>query len=448
MSFIQRKPLLNARIVTIVGMAAIIALSGCKGSEKKEETEVSVQAETAKQEDISRVVTTEAVLFPLSQAAITPKLNAPVRKFFVVRGQKVKEGQLLAQLENRDLAAAELDNKGAFEQAEAAYTTSVNATLPEDLQKAQADVENAQKNFDAQQKIYSSRETLFQQGAIPRKDFDAATVALTQAKTQYDLAKRHLDSLNAIVKQQTVKSASGQLASAKGKYMGSQAQLSYSEIRSPINGVITDRPLYPGEMASSSAPFITVMDISSIIAKAHIPQADAMLLRKGDKATVEVPGLEKAPGTVTLVSPALDPNSTTVEIWVQVPNPKQQLRPGATAQLSITAQTVRDALIIPAAALLNANEDQAQVMVIDQNGTANSRDVKTGIKNSDDIQVISGLKAGEQVVTVGAYGLKEKTKVKVEKPSPEGDEKDKDKDEKGDDKDKGKDKDDKKQDKD
>jgi len=453
MALIHRKSFLNARLMAALGVAAIMALSGCKGGEKKEETEVSVQAEAAKQEDISRVVTTEAVLFPLSQAAITPKLNAPVRKFFVVRGQKVKEGQLLAQLENRDLAAAELDNKGAFEQAEAAYTTSVNATLPEDLQKSQADVENAQKNLDAQQKIYSSREMLFQQGAIPRKDFDAAAVALTQARTQYDLAKKHLDSLNAIVKQQTVKSATGQLASARGKYLGSQAQFSYSEIRSPINGVVTDRPLYPGEMASSSAPFITVMDISAIIAKAHIPQADAMLLRKGDKATIELPGLEKVPGTVTLVSPALDPNSTTVEIWVQVPNPKQQLRPGTTAQVAITAQTVHDAVIIPAVALLNANGDQAQVMVIDQDGTAKSRDVKTGIKNSDDVQVVSGLKAGEQIVTVGAYGLKEKTKVKVEKPSPEGDEKDKDKEEKGDDKDKDKatnndkDKGDKKQDK-
>ena len=92
-------------------------------------------------------------------------------------------------------------------------------------------------------------------------------------------------------------------------------------------------------------------------------------------------------------------------------------------------------------------------MVIGSDGTAKSRDVKTGIKNSDDVQILSGLKAGEQVVTVGAYGLKEKTKVKVEKPSPEGDEKDKDKEEKGDDKDKDKatnndkDKGDKKQDK-
>src|SRR5881227_1201017 len=105
--------------------------------------------------------------------------------------------------------------------------------------------------------------------------------------------------------------------------MGAEAQLSYSEIRSPIAGVITDRPLYPGEMASTSAPLLTVMDISSVIAKIHVPQADALLLRKGDKAVIEVSGLEKFPATVMLVSPALDPNSTTVEVWVQAKNPEQ-----------------------------------------------------------------------------------------------------------------------------
>ncbi|HEV3040427.1 MAG TPA: efflux RND transporter periplasmic adaptor subunit [Candidatus Angelobacter sp.] len=444
MTLIRRNSIFIVLPVAILGLAAIIPLNGCKGAEKAEPTVVSVQAEAAKQEDISRMINTEAVIFPLYQAAITPKLSAPVRKFYVVRGQQVRQGQLLAELENRDLAAAELDNKGAYEQAQAAYTTNVGATLPEDTRKAEADVENAQKALDAAQKLYSSREVLFQQGALPRKDLDTAGVALTQARTQFDIAKKHLDALNAIGKAQALKAASGQLTSAKGKYLGSQAQLSYSEIRSPINGVVTDRPLYPGEMASTSAPFMTVMDISSIIAKAHVPQSDAMLLRKGDKATIEVPGLEKMPGTVTLVSPALDPNSTTVEVWVQVSNPKQQLRPGATGQISITAQTVHDALIIPASALLNASGDQAQVLVIGSDGMAKSRDVKTGIKNSEDVQIISGLKAGEQVVTEGAYGLKENTKVKVEKPGPEaegGEAKDKDKDKDNDkEKDAGKDK--------
>src|SRR5262249_12079009 len=148
------------------------------------------------------------------------------------------------------------------------------------------------------------------------------------------------------------------LTSAKGKLMNSEAQLSYSEVRSPINGVITDRPLYPGEMASTSAPLLTVMDISQIIAKAHIPQTDALLLHKGDQATITMAGLEKpVAGKVSLVSPALDPNSTTVEIWVQAANPEQQLRPGMTAQIVITAQTVKEALVVPASALINAKED-------------------------------------------------------------------------------------------
>src|SRR5262249_9703840 len=151
-----------------------------------------------------------------------------------------------------------------------------------DFQKAELDAQTARQALDAQEKLYSSREDLFKQGALPRKDLDQAAVALAQARSQYNIAKKHLDSLNAIGKQQAFKAAGGQLASAKGKMMGAQAQLSYSEIRSPIDGVVTDRPLYPGEMAATTTPLITVMDTSQIIAKAHVPQTDAMLLRKGD----------------------------------------------------------------------------------------------------------------------------------------------------------------------
>jgi multidrug efflux pump subunit AcrA (membrane-fusion protein) len=397
--------------------ALALVLAGCHSDEKEPEPEVSVQAAPVTKADISRVVNAEAIIFPVAQAVITPKVSAPVRKFLVTRGQKVRKGQLLAELENRDLSAARLDNQGAYEQAQATYETSVGATLPEDIQKANNDVQTAQKALDAAQKVYSSRESLFQQGAIPRKELDDAAVALTQAQSQYAQAKKHLDSLNAIVKQQTLKSAQGQLTSAKGKYLAAEAQLSYTEIRSPIDGFITDRPLYPGEMASTSVPLLTVMDLSNVIAKAHIPQSDAMLLRNGDKATVTVPGLDPVPATVTVVSPALDPNSTTVEIWVQAKNPKQQLRPGTSAQVSITAQTVQDALVVPAAALLNASGNKAQVMVVDAQSKAQSRDVQTGIQSQDGVQIVAGLKPGEQVVTQGAYGLPDKTKVKIEKPA-------------------------------
>jgi multidrug efflux pump subunit AcrA (membrane-fusion protein) len=384
--------------------------------------------------EISRVVSAEAIIFPIAQSAITPKINAPVKKFLVNRGQKVHQGQLLAVLENRDLAAAAMDNQGALDQAQASYETSVGATLPQDLQKAELDVETAQKELEAQQTLHNSREDLFKQGALPRKDLDQSAVALTQARSAYNTAKKHLDLLKAIGQQQTVKAAKGQLSSAEGKLMGAKAQLSYSEIRSPIDGYITDRPLYPGEMASTTAPLLTVMDISKVIAKAHIPQADALLLRKGDKVAISVAGSDdskKSDGTVSLISPALDPNSTTIEIWIQASNPDQALRPGMTVQLSITAKTVEGALVVPASALLNAQGDSGQVMVIDSSSTAQSRDVKTGIQNGQDVQIVSGIKPGEMVITEGAYGLPDKTKVKVEKPSAANGEGDSGKDDKG-----------------
>jgi multidrug efflux pump subunit AcrA (membrane-fusion protein) len=405
-------PALTFALGLVLSLAA-----GCSKADKDPKPEVTVQAVAARNADISRVVSAEAILFPIAQSAITPKINAPVKKFFVTRGQKVKQGQLLAELENRDLSAAAMDNKGAFEQAEAQYETSVGATLPEEIQKAELGVQTAQQELEAQQKLYSSREDLYKQGALPRKELDAAGVSLAQARSAYTIAKKHLDALNAIGKQDALKSAGGQLTSAKGKMLASEAQLAYSEIRSPIDGVITDRPLYPGEMASTSAPLLTVMDVTQVIAKAHIPQSDAVLLRKGDKASLALPGLDQSiPGAVTLVSPALDPGSTTVEIWVQATNPNQQLRPGMTAQLSITAQTVHGALVVPPSALLNANGVAAQVMVINAQSEAQSRDVRMGIQTPEEVQIVSGLKAGEQVVSQGAYGLPDKTRVKIEKP--------------------------------
>lgn len=406
------------RILLSVGIVWCALATGCGKDAKEEGPVVTVQAVAAQKAEISRLVSVEAVIFPIAQSAITPKINAPVKRFLVTRGQKVHQGQLLAELENRDLSAAAMDSRGAYDQAQAAYNTNVGATLPEDIQKAELDVQTAQQGLEAQQKLYASREDLFKQGALPRKDLDQAGVALAQARSQYNVAKKHLESLNAIGKEQTLKSAGGQLASAKGKLMGAEALLSYSQIRSPIDGYITDRPLYPGEMASTTTPLLTVMDISQVIAKAHIPQGDALLLHKGDKATIALAGVDqKIPGTVTLVSPALDPNSTTVEIWVQAANRDQQLRPGMTAQVSIVAQTVPDAVVVPVSALLHAGSDGAQVMVIDSRSMAQSRDVKTGIQNGEEVQIVSGLKPGEQVISQGAYGLPDKTKVKVEKPS-------------------------------
>ena len=277
-----------------MGYSACLTLSACSKKEENPAPVVTVQVAQAQKAVIQQVISAEAVLFPKNQAAITPKVTAPVKTFYVNRGSRVHQGQLLAVLENRDLAAAAQDNKGSYEQAQANYGIATSSTLPEDWQKAAYDLKTAKETYDAQQKVYESRQMLYKEGAMPRKDLDTAAVALAQAKSQYELAQQHLAALQKSGKKDQMQAAKGQLTSAQGKYDNAAAQLSYTEIRSPINGVVTDRPVYPGETPAAGTPLITVMDTSSVIAKAHIPQEQAAALKVGDAATLDAPGDIKA----------------------------------------------------------------------------------------------------------------------------------------------------------
>jgi len=401
-------------------LAAVAALSltvACSSKEKEVQPVVTVQTAVAERGPIQQVIRAEAVLYPRDQAAITPKVTAPVRTFYVNRGSRVHKGELLAVLENRDIAASMVENKGAYEQAEAAYKTATSSSLPEEMQKAELDVKSSRQALDANQKVYESRQSLYKQGAIPRKDLDQSAVTLVQSRAQYEIAEKHLQALKAIGHREQLKSAQGQLTSAKGKFQGAEAMLSYTEIRSPINGYVTDRPLYPGETPAPGMPLITVMDTSSVIARAHIPAEDAALLHRGDPATIIAPGNVRVAAKVTIISPAVDPNSTTVEVWVEAPNTDGRLRPGTTVTAEMVARTVKDAVIVPVEAVLKSSDNATTIMTVGSDNHAHEVPVTTGIRDGDRIQITSGLKGGETVITVGAYGIPDNTEVKVSNPS-------------------------------
>jgi HlyD family secretion protein len=395
-----------------VGLLAVLNTS-CSKSEKAAEPVVMVQTAVAERGRIEQVITADAILFPKDQAAITPKITAPVKTFYVQRGSRVHRGELLAVLENRELAAAEVESKGAYEQAQATYGIETSSRLPEEWQKAESNLKAAKQEYDAQQKIYDSRKVLYEQGALPRKELDQSSVALIQAKANYEIAQRHLAALEAAGEKDQMKLAKGQLTAAQGKYEGAAAQLSYSEIRSPIDGVVTERPLYPGETAPAGTPLLVVMDTSSVIARAHIPQAETTALKVGDDATITAPGGVPVNGKVTLVSPALDTNSTTDEVWVAAPNPNGSLRVGTTVTVQMVARTVNDAIVIPASALLKTPEGATTVMVAGADGKAHQVSVETGIRQGDRVQITKGVAGGEKVITSGAYGLPDNTKVKI-----------------------------------
>jgi multidrug efflux pump subunit AcrA (membrane-fusion protein) len=404
------------RAQSILAAAALLPLllfAGCK-SEPEPEPLVTVQAAHPEQGPIAEHITADAVLAPLAQAAIEPKISAPVRKFFVQRGSRVKAGELLATLENNDLAAAAMDNKGSYMAAEAAYDTTTKAQVPEDTLKAESDLAQAKANLDLNLSIVKSRKQLFAEGAIPGRDLDTANAALVQAQAVYDAAAKHLESVKSVSHDAALKSAQGQLTSAEGKMKGAEAQVNYSEIRSPIDGVVTDRPLFAGETAATGAPLVTVMDTSSLLAKTHIAQSLAQQMKVGDEASVSVPGVtDPVTAKVSLISPALDPGSTTVEVWLKIANKSGSLKVGTPVKVSITGRTVDKAMKIPTAAIVAAQDGSKAVMVVGDDGAAHRKPVTLGIADADDVQVTSGLAPGDMVITGGAYGLDEGTKVKL-----------------------------------
>jgi HlyD family secretion protein len=420
----------------VTGLAGFVG--GCGGGEKENVPVVSVQTTPAVRGPIEQKVSAEAVVFPLEQAIVAPKITSTVKKFLVQRGTRVKKGQLLVELENADLSAAAEASKGDYEQAEASYATTVGAGLPQQIQKAELDAAAAKSAFDAQQKVYDSRKELFQQGAVPRRDLDSAEVALVQARSQNEQAQRQVADLQRLGKEQALKSAHGSLASSEGHYRGAEALLSYSQIRSPIDGVVTDRPLYEGDLATANQPILTVMNTSRLIAKAHIPQSDAAVLKVGNAAELKVPGLdEPVKGRVSLVSPALDPGSTTIEVWVEARKPDPALRPGMTVDISMVAKTAKDAIVVPTGAVFKNAEGADYVLLAGTDDKAHQKTVQAGIRNTELTQVVSGINAGDPVIVAGGYAVPDGTAIKIEKPGEEGKEgadKGDDKDDKKDDK--------------
>jgi len=391
----------------LVGAVLAAALAaGCGGAPEKETAPVvTVDVAPVLLSKIQRTIRADGLLYPRQQAAIVPKISAPVKRWNVKRGDRVRAGQLLVELEGQDLAGAATESQGALGQAEATFETTSKATVPEDLQKAELDAKATQDAAAAQQSVFDNRQQLYREGAIAQKDVNDAQVALSQARAQSETARKRLDDLRSFANAQALKAAAAQLDAAKGRNEQAQAQLSYTRLTSPIDGVVTDLPFYPGETAPAGAPVVTVMDTSRVIARTHVSQADALELAVGNDASLIGVNGVPVPATITQVSAALDAANTTVEIWVEADNKDGRLRPGSSLRVNVVAKTVPDALVIPQQAVMTSPTGATFAILIDKDNKPHLRKIAVGIRDAGRAQITDGLTSGDRVATTGAYEL-------------------------------------------
>ena len=194
-----------------------------------------------------------------------------------------------------------------------------------------------------------------------------------------------------------------------------EAQLSYTEVRSPFAGTITEQLVFPGDMAKPDSPMFTVADLHVAIARAQVPEEQASSIRNGQACTFTgADAADRGSGKVSMINRAVDPARRTVEVWCEIPNGEARLRAGVFGTVEFVTGKLEHAIMVPVAAVqFEEGTRKGFVMVVGTDRKAHKRDVETGAEESGRVPVLQRLKAGETVIVEGGYGLPDGTDVKL-----------------------------------
>ena len=407
--------------ICFIVYSSIVGLVGCSQSEDALSKQVvSVKVARAERMDVSITIRAPATLFPREQANLAARTASPIRELRARKGDNVAAGQVLVVLENHDLQAQRQEAEAAVMEAQANLDKISSGTLVVDIERARGQVAIAEAALNQAQKNYDRRTELFAGGAIAQRDLLSSQTDLAQAKTALDVARKAQDLLERQTGGSEIREAEGHLAQAKARLQLIQAQLQFTELRSPFSGSITEQFLYPGDMAKPETPIFTVMDLTTVIARAQVPEEQTGLIQLGQQGFFTPSGQDQNhfEGRIILVNKAVDPARRAVEVWCEISNGSRQLRAGEFGTVSIITGVAPQSVVVPLAGIqFVGGSHQGWVMVVDEKHTAHKMEIKAGEIFDGKTQITRGLKGKELIIVEGGYGLPEGTEVTfTEKP--------------------------------
>lgn len=388
----------------------MIVMAGCGSRTEPEPARpvVDVKVARAAREELRAEVSAPATIFGRQQAGVAARITAPIRRLLVRKGDTVAAGQVLAELEDRDLLAQRDEAQAAVADAQATLEKIAAGALPTEIERARGQLAAAQAALNQAQKIYERRRALYEQGAIPARELLVSETELAQARANYEVAKTSLDLLSHQTRERDIRIAESRLAQAQARLAYIETQIEFTRLRSPFAGVVTEQYMFPGDMARPDAPVFAVADLSVAVARAQVPEAEAGPVRTGQECSfrpVDEPGRHYA-GRVSVVNRAVDPERRAVEVWCELPNAEKRIRAGMFGDVSIVIRVVPQAVTVPLGAIEFAEGTSHGVArVIGAGQTVQLREVETGLRGAGKVQVIKGVGEGELVVVEGGYGL-------------------------------------------
>ncbi|MDI6809473.1 MAG: efflux RND transporter periplasmic adaptor subunit [Candidatus Eisenbacteria bacterium] len=256
---------------------------------------------------------------------------------------------------------------------------------------------------------------------LARLDDEKISVLLAQARANLDrlknVYKRNADlHKQNLVSTEVYQDSQYEYEQQKAAYEITELDLKYTSIRTPISGVVAERLIKIGNMVLPNQTVFRVAGLNPLIAVLHIPERQLSKLRAGlpVQLNVDATSGERFTGHVKRISPVVDPSTGTVKITVEVGDPSRRLRPGMFARINIIYDVHQNVLKAPKDAIIS--EDRENAVFVVRDSVAYRQLVQTGYTNTAHVEVLTGLKPGDMVVTVGKSNLKDSTKVQIVSP--------------------------------
>lgn len=403
------------KIWIILVLVVLVGVSAAAYFNKNRQKLIEVQADKVKRQDLVSMVTASGKIQPKKKVDISASIPGKVVKLAVEEGDRVQKGQFLLQIDPAPYLADVANSRAA-------------------LNSARSELESARANLNQSKLTFQRKEQMWkdQSGLISQDEYD-------RSKTDYDMQLARLGADEHLIEQ------------AKANLDRAQDNLDKTTVTSPMTGIIVSRPVEEGEVAvigtmnNPGTVLMTVADLSEMEAELEVDETDIGNLRLEQKATVTVDAFpnKKFHGTVTEIgnSPIVKgtgtEEATDFKVTITLQSPDVILRPGLTADGEITTATRKSVLTVPIQALvirditkgdkgkqnIPKEEREKEGVFLMQNGKAVFRPVKTGIMGEMEIEVLDGLKEGDQIVS-GTYqtlrDLKDSDAIQLKK-EPKGD---------------------------
>ena len=318
--------------------------------------------------------------------AVSTKITGILEKLYVDQGDRVKKGQLLAEIDSAEL------------RARAAAAQAAKNRAQRELSRAQADLGKAQANLGLAQSNYQRDQEVFKPGYISQAAFDTTKAQLRVAESEVNASQATVTALQAAVKQ------------AESETQAAQALHNYTRILAPMDGLITSRKAEVGTTVAPGTPIFQLVDLDQIWMATWIDQAMVAQLREGQLARITLRSGREFQGKVVRINQEGDTVTRELEVDVKFDQLPKPLLMGEEGQVEINLGQQR-APVVPLSAVLAKNRDKG-VLVAD-NGLLHFRKVTLGLQDGARTAVTDGLKEGELVV-VNPEGLQPGQKIRPE----------------------------------